>query len=131
MKSQVTKITGKINFLSCGQTGSMHVNIQHNFNGRLDRVGIIVYNDIIEIHDAYLTDETIEDLRDVALKGRVVVDAHLAADLGVLLLADRQFLRFAEHGDLLLARDRVGGAGARESDGHARRKKEAGSFSHG
>ena len=66
---------------------------------------------------------------DVALQLGVVVDAHLAADLGVLLLADGQLLGLAQQRHLLLAGHRIGGARRACSDEH-RRKKEAGSFSH-
>ena len=60
--------------------------------------------------------ELLADVVDVALQRRIVVDAHLPADLGVLLLADRQFLGFAEQRHLLLAGHRVGGARGAQRD---------------
>ncbi len=68
------------------------------------------------------------DVGDVALQLRVVVDAHLAPNLDVLLLANRELFGLAQQGHLILARHRIGGAGGRQD--YARRKKEAGSFSH-
>ena len=47
---------------------------------------------------------------DIALQLGIVVHAHLAADLGVGLLADRDFLRLAHERDLALAGDGIGGA---------------------
>src|SRR5688572_1410139 len=73
--------------------------------------------------------ELLPDVAHVALQIGVVVDAHLPADLGVLLLADRQLLGLAEERHLLLARNGIGRARGAERDD--RRKKEAGSFHDG
>ena len=54
--------------------------------------------------------EAIADVRDVALQLGVVVDTHLAADFGVGLLADGDFLRLAHERELALAGDGIGRA---------------------
>ena len=74
--------------------------------------------------------ELLADVVDVALQLGIVVDAHLPADLGVLLLPDRQFLGFAEQRHLPLAGHRVGGARGVYARRKQKEKKEAGSFFH-
>ena len=72
-----------------------------------------------------LARELLADLADVSLQRGIVVDAHLPADLGVLLLADRQLFGFAEQRHLLLAGDGIGRA--RRADGDERPQKKAAS----
>ena len=56
------------------------------------------------------------DVADVLLKRAVAVDAHLLADLGVLRLADLDFLVLAHQRELTLARGGIGRAGDRQHD---------------
>jgi hypothetical protein len=64
-----------------------------------------------------LPSEAQADVRDVPLHLLVVVDPHLAPDLGVGLLADGQLLGFAHQVELALPGHGIGGAGHREGEG--------------
>ena len=61
------------------------------------------------------------DAGHVALQLVVVVDAHLATDLGVATAADLDLLGLADEGDLALTGDRVGRAGGGEQGAAERR----------
>jgi hypothetical protein len=67
--------------------------------------------------------QLLADVVDVALEFGIVVDAHLPANLGVLLLPNRQFFGFAQERHLSLAGHRIRGARRR---GYEQGKKEAG-----
>ena len=89
------------------EKAARHIDVSAGQRERVDRGAVDDGERPRQVGAMRVARELLADLVDVALQVRIVVDAHLPADLGVLLLADRELLGLAEERHLLLAGDRV------------------------